>query len=65
MNSIAEEILSYYGIAEQNENDDIYHYGVRVYKNGGWQWAKVMVYKNGKWNHAILECNKGGWQTTM
>ncbi len=46
-------------------SDDVYHYGVRIYKNGGWQWAKVMIYKNGKWNHAILECNKDGWQTTM
>ena len=47
------------------DSDDIYHYGVRIYKDGGWKWTKVMIYKNGKWNHAILECNKDGWQTTM
>ena len=46
-------------------SDDIYHYGVRIYKDGSWKWTKVMIYKNGKWNHAILECNKNGWQTTM
>ena len=66
MNSIAEEILSYYGIAEQNENDDIYHYGMPR-RSGRYPWGSGDdPYQHGSQDFLsrVEELKKQGWTET-